>query len=336
MNFREIQIGNRLISNQSSPYIIAEIGSNFNQDLETAFKLIDVAVDAKADAVKFQLFKASNLYPNRDGLYDVFKSIELNHEWIPKLIEYCTSKKIEFLCSAFDFESFELLEKNNLNAHKIASSETTNFEFISKVASSGKPIIISTGMCDIIDVIESVNICKKNSNDKFIILQCSSIYPLDYVDVNLDVIKTYKKLFNSIIGFSDHTKDNVAAVTAVGVGARVIEKHITLDRNMSGPDHSYATEPKDFLNFCQSIRDAFKSIGCSDKKMLQVEKDTGRRDGIYAKNNLSKGSVLNFENVVIKRPAIGLRARYLANIIGLKIKKDLKKDQAITSEIIDI
>ena len=336
MASNKISISSKQITKRSKPYIIAEIGSNFNQNLEIAYKLIDVAAEAKADAVKFQLFKAANLYPNKDGLYDIFKSIELNYSWVPKLIKYSKSKNIEFLASAFDIESVDILEENSIHAHKIASSETTNLAFVRYVASKGKPILISTGMCDKIDVIEAINICKEVGNEDYILFQCGSMYPLPHNQSNLKVISSYQKQFNCIVGLSDHTEDNIAALTAVGLGATVFEKHITLDKNMDGPDHSYAMEPENFKNFCQSINISFEALGSNNKEMLIEEKKNGRREGLYANRDIPKDSIISINDITLKRPALGLRARYFTNIIGVKTKVELKKDEPIEWNKLDI
>ena len=222
-------INKRELSVSNEPYVIAEIGSNFDQDFEKACKLIDIAKDAGADAVKFQLFKADALYPNKDDLYEVFKAIELDEKWIPKLKEYSSKIKIDFFASAFDPSSLEILEKNNVIAHKIASSETTNLSFLNKVAKTGKPLLISTGMCDFVDIEEALNIAYSNKNYNICIMQCGSIYPLESKDTNLNVIDSFIKRYDHLAGFSDHTLDNTAAITAVGLGARIFEKHITLD-----------------------------------------------------------------------------------------------------------
>ena len=326
----KFKIGDNQISDSSNPYIIAEIGSNFDQDLNKAYKLIEIASENGVNAVKFQLFKAENLYPNRDGLYDVFKEIELNAEWIPKLQSCAKLNKVDFFASAFDTQSFEILEKFDVPAHKIASSEITNLSFLNKIARAGKPVLISTGMSDFVDIEEAINVMELSNNKNICIMQCSSIYPLNYEDVNLNVIKSLNRRYNYVTGFSDHTLDNIASITALGIGARVFEKHITLDRKDSGPDHFYALEPNQLKKYVEAIRSAYKCLGLSNKNLLKQEKEIGRRESIYAKFDLKINHILKSEDLILKRPCIGIRSRYISSLIGCKLKNDLRKDQPIS------
>ena len=204
-------------SNKIKPYIIAEIGSNFDQDFEKALKLINVARDAGADAVKFQLFKANHLYPNKDGLYKVFKSIELNPNWLSKLKNYAEKLNLDFIVSPFDKKSVDELDRVKLKIYKIASSEATNLDLINYIAKKRKPIIFSTGMCEMIDVEEAVGVIESYQNKLISILQCVSEYPLKISKTNLNVIELYKNRFSYPVGFSDHTLDSISAVTAVGL-----------------------------------------------------------------------------------------------------------------------
>ena len=185
INFK---LEDKIITPFSSPYIIAEIGSNFDGDFEKACKLIEVASECGADAVKFQLFRADSLFPNKDGPYEIFKEIELNPDWISKLQNCASSNGVHFLVSAFDSISLDILEKNNVIAHKIASSETNNIKFLNKVARTGKPVLVSTGMCDFVDIEEAMNIMHAANNFNICLMQCTSLYPLSYRDVNLNII----------------------------------------------------------------------------------------------------------------------------------------------------
>ena len=220
-----IVIDQKVIGKDAKPYVIAEAGSNFNQSLETAKDLITAASAAGADAVKFQLFRAEFLYPKRDGLYQVFKDIELKPEWIPELSKFAREAGVTFLASAFDSLSVEVLESVDVGAHKIASSELTNFPLLQLIASTGKPVLLSTGMSDLIDIDEAVNLCLATGNPNIVLLQCGSMYPLPSQHTHLRVIQTLKTLYGCPIGFSDHTLDSVAATTAVGLGSVLFEKH---------------------------------------------------------------------------------------------------------------
>lgn len=328
----QIKISQTPISEDSKPYIIAEVGSNFDKNLGKAKKLIDLAAASGANAVKFQLFKADILYPNKDDLYEIFKSIELNAEWVPLLNKHAIAQGLHFIASAFDLTSVEILEKVNVPAHKVASSEVTNLALVHKLASTKKPIIISTGMCDMVDVQNAVNVCKGLGNNKIILLQCGALYPLPVEQVNLKVIKTLSTCFKCPVGFSDHTLGEVAATTAVGLGAKVFEKHFTLDKSSTGPDHFYALEPQELKSYVRSIHEANENLGSSEKYMLENEREIGRRDGLYINRKMLKGDALSKNDIKIMRPALGLRARYASNLLGATLNRDMKEGEPIKWE----
>jgi sialic acid synthase SpsE len=293
-----------------------------------------VARQAGANAVKFQLFSADVLYPNRDGLYDVFKSIELDAEWVPILNKHANDQDLHFMASAFDLGSVSVLEAINTPAHKVASSETTNLGFLHKLAATGKPVIISTGMCDMVDIEEAVNACLGAGNNQIILLQCGAMYPLPNELVNLRVIQSLAQRFNCPVGFSDHTLGQVAAVTAVGLGATVFEKHYTLDKKGMGPDHFYALEPDELKSYVAAIHEAYEALGSGEKQMLPKEKELGRREGLYMNRNMAKGETITAADILIKRPAVGLRARYASAVIGATLTESLNKDQPLTWNVL--
>jgi len=327
-------IANKTIGTETSPYIIAEIGSNFDKDFDKALRLIDVAAEAGADAVKFQLFRANKLYPNGGELYDIFKSIELDPNWVPKLRDHASSRNVHFMASAFDFDSLNVLEDAKVPAHKIASSETTNLGFLHQIAKTQKPLIISTGMCDFVDVLEAVNTCIAAGNRNIALMQCGALYPLPIDLSNLNVIRSFSAQFGCPVGFSDHTTGHVAASTAIGLGACIFEKHITLDRSSAGPDHFYALEPEDLKAYIETIRQSHQALGSFDKEMLPKEREIGRREGLYFSRSLKSGETISSSDIEIKRPALGLRSRYSNSIVGAKLSKDVEKDQPITWEAI--
>lgn len=326
---KELNIGGTLVGGSAAPYVIAEVGSNFDKNLDKARKLIDVAKEAGANAVKFQLFRADVLYPNRDGLYDIFKSIMLDAEWIPVLDKHAREQGLHFMASAFDMGSVDVLEAVKTPAHKVASSETTNLGFLHKLASTGKPMIISTGMCDMVDVEEAVNTCLGAGNSQVVLLQCGAMYPLPNDLVNLRVIQSLARRFNCPVGFSDHTLGQVAAITAVGLGATVFEKHYTLDKKGAGPDHFYALEPDELKSYISAIREAHEALGSSEKQMLPKERELGRREGLYLARNMAKGETITAADIVIKGPAVGLRARYASALVGATLAQAVGKDQPL-------
>ena len=325
----ELKIAGTQVGGAAAPYVIAEIGSNFDKNLDKARKLIDVACEAGANAVKFQLFRADYLYPNGGELHDIFKSTELDPDWVPLLDKHARDQGLQFLASAFDLKSVDVLEAVNTPAHKVASSETTNLSFLHKLASTGKPVIISTGMCDMVDVEEAVNVCLGAGNDQIVLLQCGAMYPLPNELVNLRVIQSMAQRFNCPVGFSDHTLGRVAAITAVGLGATVFEKHYTLDKKGAGPDHFYALEPDGLKSYISAIREAHEALGSGEKQMLPKERELGRREGLYLARNLAKGETITAADIVIKRPAVGLRARYASAVVGATLAQAVDKDQPL-------
>ena len=326
----EVYVAGRPIGNNFPPFVIAEAGSNFNQDFDTARRLIDVAAQSGAQAVKFQLFRADLLYPDRGGIYEIFKSIELNPDWVPSLNEHAESQGIIFMASAFDRTSIDVLESINIVAHKIASSEVTNLGFLHYVASKARPIIISTGMCDMVDIQEAVNVCRAVGNTQIILLQCGAMYPLPTEMANLRVINTLVEVFGCPVGLSDHTLGDFVAPVAVGLGAGIFEKHFTLDRTAKGPDHFYALEPRELKSYIDSLNEAYRSLGGGVKELLPQEKELGRREGLYISRDMRIGEVIDTSDIQIRRPALGLRARYAPMICGATIAKSLKRDDPIT------
>ena len=312
------------------PYIVAEIGSNFDQSFTKAKKLILAAKKSGADAVKFQLFDGSILYPNDLKMQRIFQKIELNKKWIKKLKRYSKKINIDFFLSVFDINNLKFLEKNKFSFFKVASSEAINIKLLKKLAKRKNTIFLSTGMCDIEDVQKAYKILKKT---KLTIMQCHSVYPLKTIDANINVIKLYKKKFkNTNIGFSDHTTSNIAAITAVGLGSCVFEKHFTLDKKSSGPDHFYSYEPKQFKEYVKDINEAYLSLGESKKFMLESEKKTGRREGLYLRKNLKKNTRIKKDLVYGKSPSLGIRSKHLKRILGKRLKVFKKKDSPLYNE----
>jgi sialic acid synthase SpsE len=330
-----ISVGNKSIGDGCPVFLISEVGSNHNQKISIAKELIDVSAEAGADAVKFQLFNTDALYKPGDELYPIFKSIELNQDWLQELIDYTRSKGLIFFASPFDVNSIKALEQYDIPLYKWASSETTNLKNLKIAAGKGKPIIISTGMCDTADVYEALQVCYSSNNENVILLHCSSLYPTKPDQINLNIIDTLRNTFQVIVGFSDHSLGNIASIAAVGKGAKVIEKHITLDKKMGGPDHFYAIEPEEYIDFVKSVRIAEECMGSNKIEMHPEVKKIARREGIYAKVDIEKGQTITKEMVTIKRPALGLRQRYKNAVIGLKPQKSIRKDEPINWDCFD-
>ena len=342
---KKIKIGNKLIGEREPCFIIAEAGSNHNGSLEQAKKLIGVAVEAKADAVKFQIFKAENLYSKYTpefsylkgkNTYELIKSIETPREWIKELAGYCKEKKINFLASPFDFEVVGLLDKY-VPAFKIASFEITDLELIKYAAEKGKPMIISTGMANLGEIEDAINAIKSTENDDIILLHCNSLYPTPVEDVNLKAMETMRIAFRLPIGFSDHTLGIHIPIAAVAMGACVIEKHFTLDRTLPGPDHSFAIEPNELKEMIRCIREVEKAKGSGIKEKSELESGEmyiKARRSIHAKVDIPKGTKITRDMLIIKRPGYGIKPKFIDVVVGKEAKKDIKEDEWITWDIV--
>lgn len=324
----------------NSVFIIAEIGSNHSNDINIAKKLIRISKNAGADAVKFQSFKAKTLYskyvPRRTlpngkkgpNIYKMIQSIEMPYEWHNKLKKYCDKLNIIFISTPFDEEALNSLEEIDCQIYKIASSEIGDQNLVKKIAKTKKPIIISTGKSKLIEVKRAIKWIEKTGNKKIIILHCTATYPADYSSMNLNNISTLKKQFNYKIGLSDHNKENLTAVIAVTLGAKVIEKHITLDRRSKGPDHHFALEPKHLKELVENIKKTEKSFGSYKKDIDKSELQSriiGNRS-IHVIKDLKKGELIKLSDIVFKRPNLGIEPYKYKNVIGKKIKRKIKKD----------
>lgn len=318
-----INIGSKKI------YIIAEAGSNHNGNFNQAIKLVDAAKYAGANAIKFQLFRSEYFVKKNTKDHKYLKKFEFKREWLNKLNKYCQKKRIDFLASPFDEEACELLTKIKVGAIKIASTETFNLKLINFVSKKNIPLIISTGISNYIDILEALEIIKKNNNKRIALLQCSSIYPTKDYQVNLNVIDDYKKIFDLPIGFSDHTLSILTSVAAAAKGAKIIEKHFTLSRSLKGPDHSFAIEPNELKEMVKNIRSIENMLGYHNKFPLQEELDICRKSGIYIKKNIKKNQTIKFAFLENQKPQKGIESRYLKLVEGLKINKDLSKGKPL-------
>ncbi len=308
-------------------FVIAEIGSNFNQSFSQAKKLIDVAKKCGADAVKFQLFQAQKLYPKNTKEYKVFKSIELKYSWIRKLKSYSDKKKIIFFASSFDKDSTKQLIKSNVKLLKIASSEITKLHDLCYAASFKVPLIISTGMAELTDISEAVDICKNIGNNEISLLHTCSLYPTKPEDLNILNIIKLSKIFDLPVGLSDHTLGNTAAISAVALGAKIIEKHITLDKKSLGPDHFYAAEPHEFKDYVEKIRETEKLICKPNITINPKVKKNARRRSIFIKKNSKKNTTLSSKNIqILNNDARGIDMRYFSYLINFRFKKNVKKN----------
>ncbi len=326
--------------------IIAEAGVNHNGSIDLAKKLIDVAANAGADYVKFQTFKAENLVQkkakkaayqventgNNDSQYEMLKKLELTHENHDILIDYCQTKNIKFLSTAFDFESIEFL-KDKLDFYKIPSGEITNLPYLEKVAKLGLSIVMSTGMATMQEVKDAFNVLIKNGikKDDITILHCNTEYPTPIEDVNLTAMLSIAKELDVKIGYSDHTLGIEIPIAAVALGAKVIEKHFTLDRTMEGPDHIASLEPKELKAMVTAIRNIEKALGNGIKTPSKSEQKNIAiaRKSIVASVEIKKGSTFTERNISVKRPGTGISAMKWYDVLGTIANKDYTTDELI-------
>lgn len=326
-------------------FIIAEAGVNHNGSLENAKKLIDVAASAGADAVKFQTFNTDNLVckdvlkadyqlkatPKKESQYDMLKKLELDFYDHKELKNYCQKKEILFLSTPFDIDSVQLLNKLEISIFKIPSGEITNFPYLKQIGLLKKEVILSTGMSTIGEIKDAIKVLRENGTTKISILHCNTEYPTPMYDVNLNIIPAMREEFKVPIGYSDHTKGIEVSIAAVALGAEIIEKHFTLDKNMAGPDHRASLEPNELKSMVTAIRNIEKALGTNEKNPTssEVKNLQAVRKTIVAKSEIKVGDVFTEENLTTKRAGFGLSAMQWNNIIGKISKYDFKVDEMI-------
>ena len=329
--------------------IIAEAGVNHNGSLDIAKQLIDKAVEAGADVIKFQTFKAENLvsksakqadYQKKnigskvdDSQLSMLKKLELSHEDHEVLMQYCNQKGIRFFSTAFDMESIDYLHSLNLGLWKIPSGEITNYPYIKKIAQFHEPVILSTGMCEMEDISVAMNVLLEYGvqRDQITILHCNTEYPTPFEDVNLLAMQQIKENFQVKVGYSDHTQGIEVPIAAVALGACVVEKHFTLDRNMEGPDHQASLEPDELKAMVTAIRNIEKALGSGRKNVSASERKNIAiaRKSIVATRPIKKGEMLTEENLTVKRPGTGISPMRWEEVIGMKAIKDFEEEELI-------
>lgn len=327
-----------------SVYIIAEAGVNHNGSFELACKLVDAAKAAGADCIKFQTFKSQNLVSHtaqkaeyqkdatgEGSQIDMLKKLELSYGEFLMLKDYCEKQGICFLSTPFDFESIEFLKSIDMPFWKIPSGEITNYPYLVALAKTEKPIVMSTGMCELEEIEAAIHVLKDHGTKDIRLLHCNTEYPTPFEDVNLRAMKTMKEYFDLEVGYSDHTEGIEVPVAAVALGATIIEKHFTLDRNMEGPDHKASLEPNELKAMVESIRRIEKALGNGDKTPSKSEKKniTIARKSIVAKKNIRIGEILTEENLTVKRPGNGISPMEWNKVVGTKAVRDFQEDELI-------
>ncbi len=325
--------------------IIAEAGVNHNGNIGLAYKLIEAAKEAGADIIKFQTFKPEAIVSrfaqkaeyqkrntgNDDCQLTMLRKLALSNQSFIDLKAYCDKIGIEFLSTPFDIESIDFLDSIGCRLWKIPSGEITNYPYLVKIAKTGYPIIMSTGMSSMKEIEEAINLLKKNCCGEISLLHCTTEYPAPFEDVNLKALQTLKQHFNVKVGYSDHTKGIEIPIAAVAMGAEIIEKHFTLDKTMEGPDHKASLEPDELKAMVSAIRKVEKAIGNGDKNPSNSEKKNIAivRKSIVAKKNIRIGETLTEENITTKRPGNGISPMNWNKVIGTKAKRDFMEDELI-------
>lgn len=341
-----MKINNRKIGKDNPTYIIAEISANHNGSIDTAYEMIKLAKEAGADAVKIQTYTADTITLNSNNkyfkiqqdtiwggqtLYDLYKNAYTPWEWQPKLKEYADKICITLFSSPFDKTAVDFLEEMDTPAYKIASFEITDIPLIEYVASKGKPVIISTGIATEEEIHEAIIACQKMGNDQVVILKCTSSYPAPLEEMNLASIPDMKNKFNVPVGLSDHTLSIETPITALALGACVIEKHFIIDRAIGGPDAEFSLNIQEFSDMVSSVRKTEKLIGkvnyeLSDKALKNREFSRS----LFVAEDIKTGEIFTEKNIRSVRPGFGLAPKYLNHILGKKAKVNLKKGTPLT------
>jgi len=347
---RFMKINNREIGPNFPPYVVAEMSANHNRDINNAYKIIDVAKRAGANAVKIQTYKPDTITMdiktpefmikgglwNGKSLYELYESAFLPWEWHKPLIEYARKIGITIFSSPFDNTAVDFLEDMNMPAYKIASFEAVDIPLIKYVAQTGKPMIISTGMADQNEIQESINAAREGGCKDLAILQCVSSYPAPAEDYNLRTISNMQKKFNVVAGLSDHTINNTVAITSIALGASIIEKHVTLDKNGGGVDDSFSLEFKELRELCLEVKTAWESLGKVDygKKSSESENIKFRRS-LYFVKDLEAGGIITRKHIKSIRPGYGLESKYIEDVIGIRVNNSVKRGSPVPSDIIN-
>lgn len=345
-----IQIGKKRIGESQPCFIIAEAGVNHNGKLEQAKKLVDVAVDAGADAVKFQVFKPKGVTTKTAGIaeyaeknigkemaqIDLLKNLALPYENFKTLKKYCDDRNIIFLATPHSFDAIDFLEEL-VPAYKFGSGDITNIPALKHAAKKGKPIILGTGMSTIKEVKNAINVIKSEGNNQIIALHCTTSYPCPLEEVNLRAMQKMQNELDCFIGYSDHTLGITVPIAATAMGATVIEKHFTISKKLPGPDHKASLEPNELKEMVKAIRDTEKILGSYEKKPTKSEEKIMRltRKSIVANQDILKGSSINKNMVAIKRPGTGLNPSYIDWIIGKKAKRDIRKNEIFDLKMVE-
>lgn len=346
----EIKIGNRLVGLGHEPFVIAEMSGNHNQSLDRALAIVDAAAAAGAHALKIQTYTPDTMTLDiKDGeffiedpkslwkgksLYDLYGEAMTPWEWHKPIKDRCENLGMLFFSTPFDFSAVDFLEELNVDFYKIASFENTDIRLVEKVAKTGKPIIISTGMATVAELYETVEAAKKAGCKDLILLKCTSAYPSTPKEANLLTIPHLRDLFNVEVGLSDHTMGVGVSIASVALGASVIEKHFTLDRSDGGVDSAFSMEPAEFKLLVEESKKAWQSLGRVSYERSERElKSVEHRRSLYISKDIKAGEVITDENIKSIRPGFGLPTKYYNLLIGKKVKNNVTKGTPVTLEL---
>ncbi|KAF3981979.1 MAG: pseudaminic acid synthase [Methylococcales symbiont of Hymedesmia sp. n. MRB-2018] len=339
-----MKINNRIIDSQQPPYIIAEMSANHNGDINNALKIIEMAKNAGADAVKLQTYKPDTITLDSrepefmiegglwDGqsLYELYQSAYMPWEWHKPLFDYARKLGITIFSSPFDNSAVDLLEDLNTPAYKIASFEVVDLPLIKYVASTGKPMIISTGMADVEEIGEAVQAAKEGGCKELAILHCVSGYPAPAEDYNLKTMVDMQKRFGLVTGLSDHTLDNTTAITSVALGASIIEKHVTLDRSAGGADDSFSLQAPELEALCKGATTAWQALGKVDYGRKSSEEGNVKfRRSLYFVKDIKAGEIITKEHIKSIRPGFGLAPKFYESVLGKTVRENVQKGHAL-------
>jgi len=333
------------------PFIVAEISANHNKKIQNVINIINQSKKIGIDAIKLQLYKPdeitlninrsdfkikdNNTWSKNKSFFKLYKKGSTPYEWFSKLKKICEKNKIILFASVFDLKTVDYLEKNKCPMYKVASPEITDIPLIEKIAKTNKPVLISTGLAEKKDIELAVKTLKKNKCKRILIMKCTSSYPAPINEVNLKTMQDYQKKFKVKIGFSDHTLGNVASMAATALGARVIEKHIILNKKLKSLDSFFSMDLKNFKKFVKNIRETSQALGKIDYKISKSSKKnlTGRKS-LYVSKYVKKGDLFSENNIKSIRPSFGLHPKYYKKFLGKKSKKNLKKGDRLSFNLI--
>lgn len=348
---KEIKIGNKILNEQAPTFIIAEMSANHLMDYDRAVEIMRAAKEAGADAIKVQTYTPDTItLPSDDSFFQItqgtiwdgttlhklYQEAYTPWDWQPKLMEEAEKMGLVFFSSPFDLTSIDFLEEMNVPVYKVASFEINDIPFIRKIAKTGKPIIMSTGVAYMADIELALKTCKEEGNENVILLKCTSAYPAPYEDINLNTIPNMKQTFDCVVGLSDHTMGSAVAGAGVAIGAKVVEKHLTLRRADGGADAAFSMEPEEFKEMVDNIRLIEKAMGKVTYELTHKQvKSREHSRSLFVAKDMKAGDIFTEENLRSVRPNAGLHTMYYEELLGKRIQKDAKLGTPMSWDLVE-